>query len=168
MSLTTSFYPLSAIDDEWLTYSVIVSRWQDQWIFCRQKTRDTYELPAGRREPGESIQQTAWRELQEETGAQRFTIEPICAIHVADAGARPGPSSPCGFLCYAEIAELGDLREDVEIAEIIFCHGLPQPLSYPAVQPLLFDVGRCHAAGNLDRAALFANQFDPGRCLSDG
>ena len=168
MSLTTSFYPLAAIDDAWLTYAVIVSRWQGQWIFCRQKTRDTYELPAGRREPGESIEQTAQRELQEETGARCFTIEPICAIHVAEAGEKSGPSSPCGLLCFAEIVELGDLHEDVEIAGIIFCDDLPQMLSYPAVQPLLFAVGRRHATAKLDRAVLFANQHDSGKCLSNG
>lgn len=163
MKLTTSFYPVEAIADAWLTYAVIVSRWQGQWIFCRQKTRDTFELPAGRREPGEAIDQTASRELQEETGARRFSIEPICAIHVAEAGIQPGPASPCGKLYFAEILELGTLATTVEIAEIILCLSLPESLSYPAVQPILFDIGRRYAEGTLDLSSLFTNQADRSR-----
>lgn len=163
MKLMTSLYPIETIADAWLTYAVIVSRWQGQWVFCRQKTRDTYELPAGRREPGEAIDQTASRELQEETGARRFSIEPICAIHVAEDGTQPGPASPCGKLYFAEILELGNLAEAVEIAEIILCRSLPEPLSYPAVQPILFDIGRRYVEGTLDLPSLFAVQSDRGR-----
>lgn len=39
-----------------------------KWVFCRHKDRDTYEIPGVHRESGETIFETAKRELMEETG----------------------------------------------------------------------------------------------------
>ena len=49
-------------------------------------------MPGGHREAGEDILETAKRELQEETGAIKFEIKPICVylvigkIRVNDTG----------------------------------------------------------------------------------
>jgi len=52
--MEVKFYEIEEIDDSLLKYAVIVSRYMDKWIFCKNKTRK-WELPGGHREDGESI-----------------------------------------------------------------------------------------------------------------
>ena len=54
------------VADEFLKFAVIISKTDNKWVFCKHKERETYEMPGGHREPGESILETAKRELQEE------------------------------------------------------------------------------------------------------
>ena len=72
--LEVKFY--DSVDDSLLKFAVIVSQSNGKWVFCKHKERDAYEVPGGHREAGESILETAKRELQEETGAT-ITIEEI-------------------------------------------------------------------------------------------
>ena len=76
--LEVKFY--DSVADGLLKFAVIVSRYDGKWVFCKHKERDTYEAPGGHREEGEAILDTAKRELQEETGAVKFSIEPVCEI----------------------------------------------------------------------------------------
>ncbi|MFR7445451.1 MAG: NUDIX domain-containing protein [Sellimonas intestinalis] len=46
---------------------------------------ETYEVPGGHREAGETIDETARRELYEETGATDFDLFPVCVYSVAAA-----------------------------------------------------------------------------------
>lgn len=69
-------------EDELLKFAVIVSRSNGKWVFCKHRERTTYECPGGHREEQETILQTARRELQEETGAISYTLEPICVYSV--------------------------------------------------------------------------------------
>lgn len=73
--MNVNFY--KKVDDDKLKFVVIVSRYQNKWIFCKHKQRDTYEIPGGHREAGETILEAAKRELYEETGAIKFSIEPM-------------------------------------------------------------------------------------------
>lgn len=118
-------------------YAVIVSRYQDQWIFVRRITEKTYELPAGHREAGETILETARRELYEETGARQFDLEPICSFFVYEAEKEALYGVPRGMLYYADIKSLGPLPESSEIGEVVLSENLPDRLSYPDIQPQL-------------------------------
>lgn len=65
------------VEDELLEFAVIIAKTNGKWVFCKHKERDTYEVPGGHRERGETILETAKRELWEETGAIDFSIEPV-------------------------------------------------------------------------------------------
>lgn len=64
-------YLPSEVDDKLLKYAVIVARYKAQWLFCRHRLRDTWEIPGGHREPGETVEETARRELFSMIGGDR-------------------------------------------------------------------------------------------------
>ena len=72
--MEVKFY--DSITDELLKFAVIISKSNGKWVFCKHKERDTFEVPGGHREENESIDETARRELYEETGATQFVITP--------------------------------------------------------------------------------------------
>lgn len=114
-------------------YAVIASRYQNQWIFVRHRERETWEIPGGHIEPGETPDEAATRELKEETGAIDFTILPGAAYAV-----EKDEIQTFGWLYFAEIQKLGKLP-DSEIAEITLLDQLPLNLTYPLIQPILFE-----------------------------
>ena len=73
--IEVNFY--EEVADELLKFAVIISKTEGKWVFCKHRERDTYEVPGGRREAGETILETAKRELWEETGAIDFTLKPV-------------------------------------------------------------------------------------------
>ena len=125
---TVTFCDRTAAEDRLFKYAVIAARYQGQWIFCRHRERDTWELPGGHREAGETLEQTARRELFEETGALEAVITPVSAYRVDDYG----------MLFFAEVTELGHLCREYEIGEISLGTVLPPSLTYPGIQPALF------------------------------
>ena len=125
------FYGIDQVDDAALVYAVICARYQGQWIFCKNKRR-LWEVPGGRREVGETIMETAKRELWEETGAIDFVITPVCVYSVIKDEAEGIP----GMLYLAQVAELEPLPE-TEIEAIDFFDDLPEELSFPEIQPHL-------------------------------
>ena len=124
------FYEINEIDDSLLTFAVIVSRYMNKWVWCKNKIRNGWEVPGGRREKDETIFETAKRELFEETGAIIFNITPVCAYSVIKE------TETFGMLFFADISEFGDLPEN-EIEKISFFHENPNELSFPHIQPKL-------------------------------
>ena len=114
-------------EDETIKYAVIAARYKGKWVFCKHKSRNTYEIPGGHRESGENVLDTAKRELYEETGAVEFDIEPICIYKVDDYG----------MLYYANIQKFTDLP-DFEMKSVHFFDDLPDNLTHPSIQPALF------------------------------
>lgn len=125
------------IEDSLLKFAVVASRSEGKWVLCRHKERDTYEVPGGHREEGESIRQTAERELREETGVAGFEMEPVCVYSVTGKNrVNESGEETYGMLYYAEIQSFeGRLHSEMEQIELF--DELPGKLTYPQIQPLL-------------------------------
>ncbi len=126
-------YEIGQVPEENFKFAVIAACYQRKWVFVRHKERKTWEIPGGHREIGEDINDTASRELFEETGAKVFEITPIF-----DYSVTVDDSPSFGRLFYSEIEELGRLP-DMEIGEVKLFSELPQNLTYPGIQPYLFE-----------------------------
>ena len=121
------------VRDDLLKFAVIAAKYQGKWVFCKHKERNTLECPGGHREPGERIEETAKRELWEETGANVFHLEAIGPYGVEQDG-----SVTYGMLYAAWITELGPLPQ-MEIERIELVADFPQNWTYPLIQPKLLE-----------------------------
>jgi len=139
-----TLYPLDSVDENMLKYAVVCARYQGKWIFCRHKSRETWELPGGHIEAGETPWEAAHRELYEETGAVDSEITAVGIYKLFDYG----------LLCFAEVNKLSSIPEGSEIAEIRIRKTLPQKLTYAGVHDLLYKwVQDC-----------LSDQTDPRQC----
>lgn len=132
--IKVSFEELNSIEDIKLKFAVICAKYNDKWIFCRHKQRTTWEIPGGHREINESIEETAKRELIEETGVKKFSIAPLTAYCVENDA-----EMTYGALFFAKVTELGDIPFDSEIKEIALFDTIPDELTYPKIQPYLYE-----------------------------
>lgn len=95
-------------------YVVVVSKYQDDFVLVRHKTRDKLEIPGGRVKEGESLLIASKRELYEETSATDFDI-----FHVCDYISTIDGEDNNGGLFYADIKEFGVvLDKDIEHIEL--------------------------------------------------
>lgn len=131
--ITVNFDNLNTVENSKLKFAVIMARYNRKWIFVKHKLRSTWEIPGGHRENNEDINTTASRELVEETGAKDFKITPVCIYSVNRGGIES-----FGQLFYSEIESLDELPYS-EIGEIRLFDTLPENLTYPLIQPYLFD-----------------------------
>jgi len=86
---------------------------EGQFFMCHQQWRDTWELPSGKLEPGESPLQAAERELLEELGAQvdRFRPLGILLTRLAQAPAQ-------GHLYWGKVVQRDDLPPGSEMDKV--------------------------------------------------
>ena len=133
--LEVKFY--DTIDDNLLKFAVIISKTFNKLVFCKHKERNTFEVPGGHREPGESILDTAKRELYEETGAIDFTIEPVCVYSVTGRNrVNDTGEEMYGMLYFANITKFEEVLHS-EIEKILISDKLPKEWTYPLIQPKL-------------------------------
>lgn len=135
--MQVNFY--EKVDDHLLRFAVIVARHRGKWVFCKHRERDTYELPGGHREPGESILEAARRELQEETGAAAFSIRPVCVYSVIGKNRVNQSGEECHGMLYASEIESfqGELHSEME--RVLLLDQLPTRWTYPDIQPQLVE-----------------------------
>jgi 8-oxo-dGTP diphosphatase len=130
-----NFYDPVYIPDSVLTYSVISARYENKWIFVRHRHKTTWEIPGGHIEAGETSNEAAGRELTEETGAVIFNLACIATYSVTIDGA-----TGWGRLYIAEVIEIGPVTDISEIAETALLDYLPENLTYPDIQPHLYNM----------------------------
>ena len=135
--IEVNFY--DEIADDLLKFAVIISKTEGKWVFCRHRERDTYEVPGGHREPGETVLDAAKRELQEETGAVEFEIKPICVYSVTGKTTvnKTDADTSYGMLYYADIFSFEELHSEIE--EILIADSLVENWTYPLIQPKLLE-----------------------------
>ena len=138
--LEVKFY--EQVEDNLLKFAVIISKTESKWVFCKHKDRDTYEVPGGHREAGESIMDTAKRELMEETGAAEFDIKPICVYSVKGKNRvnENADDESFGMLFIADIVSFEELHSEIE--EILITDTLVENWTYPLIQPKLIEEAR--------------------------
>lgn len=128
-------FDIDAVADALIRYVLVAAYYEGKWIFCRHVNRSTWELPGGKREPGETAADAARRELREETGASAFTLTPVCVYEIVKNDVR------YGMLFLANVKKIDELGP-FEIAEIQVSDELPNKLRFPDIQPGLFYVAR--------------------------
>ena len=127
------------VEDDLLKFAVIISKTNGKWVFCKHKERETLEIPGGHREDGETIDETAKRELQEETGAIDFAIEPICVYSVIGKNrVNDSGEELFGKLYFADIMRFNS-ELDSEMEKVVILDALPSKWTYPLIQPLLIE-----------------------------
>ncbi|MDR3277991.1 MAG: NUDIX domain-containing protein [Oscillospiraceae bacterium] len=139
MNGVTVFFPPEEPDV--LQFAVVAARYGGKWLFVRHRERDTFELPGGHIEPGETPENAARRELFEESGALEFNLAFVSWYGVERGGVRT-----CGALFYAEVTKFGELPTDFEMAERAFFAEQPPGVTYPAIQPKLLEKTRAWIA----------------------
>ncbi len=92
-----------------------------------------WSMPKGHVESGESLEQTAVREVAEETGITGHVIAPLGSFdYTFTSGGRRIDKRVHHFLLRAESGELSD--EDIEVTEVAWVPlaQVPRRLAYPA------------------------------------
>ena len=129
--LQVKFYEQA--EDALLQFAVIIAKSGGEWVFCKHRSRDTWEIPGGRREPGETVSEAAKRELHEETGAVDFELAPVCVYSVVK-----GEEETFGMLYEAQITAF-EKELHSEIERIALMDELPERWTYPLIQPKLIE-----------------------------
>jgi len=114
-------------------YTVIFARYQDKWLYCRAKARDTYETAGGHIEKGETPLEAAKREFYEETGAVKFDIKPVFDYTVYREN-----DFANGQVFLADVEELGEMP-GYEMAEVKLFDTIPDKMRFPQILPVLFE-----------------------------
>lgn len=118
-----TWFGLDEINSNEIKYVVMIAEYQNQLIIIRNKLRQQWELPGGKREKNEDLIQAASRELYEETGAVQFELTPF-AVYLMNGS--------YGMMFFVKVTELYELPS-YEIEEIRLVAQLPENLLYGPV-----------------------------------
>ena len=127
--------PADSVEDSAIGWAVIVTKYQNQWMFVQHWNRETFEVPGGTREIGESVLDCAMRELYEETGSVTFKLYPLEVYSIK----HPDNSLSYGQLFFADVSEMEALQPNSEIEEVALIDEHPDNLTYPSVHTALFE-----------------------------
>lgn len=122
-------YGLSEVDYDKIKYVVMIAEYKEKLVIIKNKNKDLWELPGGKREKGEQLLKAASRELYEETGALAFELIPY-GIYLMNGS--------YGMNFYVRIKEIGPLP-DYEIEEVRFCTALPDQLEHGYIYYKMYD-----------------------------
>ena len=136
-----TFYKPNKIVDQNLLFAVIAARCGEKWVFCRHKQRDTWEIPGGHREPGEAIEETAKRELYEETGliAQEMRLVGVFSgpeLHYIYPNGDEVSNVDILFECTKWTGEMHMQEEETADLRFFYPDEIPENLSPPIILPL--------------------------------
>lgn len=104
---------------------LILAKFQNKWIFCKHKNRDTYEICGGHIEKNEDLENAAKRELYEESGAICKELKLVGFL--ANYNLNPTQYSA---LFYADIQKL-DKLPNFEMKEVCLFNDFPLNTTYP-------------------------------------
>lgn len=123
------WFALEDMDEGMIGFAVHAAFLGERLVLVRNRARRCWELPGGRREPGESILETARRELREECGAVAVE-QRACLGYSVSLGDR----LTHGLLCLTRLESLPGPPPGSEIGGAAAVECLPGPLCYPHIQ----------------------------------
>jgi len=127
-----SVYKLGKLKD--YKYVVTFARYNDKWIICKHKNRDTWETSGGHIESGETPIEAAKRELYEETGAVSFDIVPVCDYWACyEPHETENIEWSNGQVFLAVVKKLEEIPKNSEMECINFFDEFPRNLTYPDI-----------------------------------
>jgi nucleoside triphosphatase YtkD len=132
--MEVKLYDLGITDDSLIKYVAILVKHRDKWVLSKHKDRSTWEFAGGHREEGETLGETAARELYEETGAADFSIVPVSIYSVI----REDHEESFGKLYFAVVYQFGSLP-DYEMSEVRTFDQIPKNLTHPHIYPILIN-----------------------------
>lgn len=132
--MITKTIELGKISEMDLKYVVICVQSKGKWIFSRHKKRNSWDIPGGHIEPGESAIKAAKRELFEETGLKSKKLIPVC-----DYYAEQSPIDYAyGRLFYFATDEISIPPKEFEMAETKLFSNIPLNLTHKEIHSLLY------------------------------
>lgn len=106
---------------------VIYATFNNKIVMCKHKDRDTWEIPGGHIEKGETPDIAAQRELFEETGSTEFELTPDFKYSFEINGKKTFS------IMYKAVIKKMQKLPDFEIEKIDFFEKIPDNVTYPEI-----------------------------------
>ena len=125
MKVNIEFYEVNDLNKPSIV--VIYAKHKGKIVMCKHKKRETWEIPGGHIEIGETPEMAAKRELYEETGATDFTLKPVCKYSF-EVNAKK-------VFCIMFKSTINTIEKlpNFEIKELGFFDVLPKDVTYPEI-----------------------------------